>query len=178
MPMKFNFEKHTRYFVETGCFYGFGIDIAIRSGFEFIKSIELADKYVEICRQKFANNPNVEIVKGDSGLILKDVISPINEGITFWLDGHCSMGDTAKGVSTYPIIEELTQIASHPIKSHVIYIDDIRLWKAYDDKLNMDAVITLLQKINPNYAFYLTDGYHEDQVFVEDILIAKDLSTL
>ena len=41
------------YFIETGCYMGDGINQAIQSGFKYIKSIELSDKYFNMCVDKF-----------------------------------------------------------------------------------------------------------------------------
>jgi len=84
-------------FIETGSYYGQGIQKAIESGFKEIYSIELSDKYYNLCKNKFKDFKHVHIIQGDSCEVLGELIKIINQKITFWLDGHWSMEDTAKG---------------------------------------------------------------------------------
>ena len=105
------FASHlNEYFIETGSYFGDGIAEAISAGFPNIISIELADKYFDHCIERFADQPHVKIIKGDSFKklphILKDIVSPI----TFWLDGHHSAGDTGLGEYWAPLIHELKAI--------------------------------------------------------------------
>lgn len=167
MPLQI-IEKYTDIFVETGTFYGDGIQFALNSGYEKVISIELVDKFYEIGKQRFINNNKVEIVKGDSGVILGDIINKYHIPITFWLDGHFSGGDTGLGVKEFPILEELEFIKNHDIKKHVILIDDVRCWKSYSNILNFDSVVDKLLSINKDYSFYFLDGYIKN-----DILLIK-----
>lgn len=167
-------EKYTDIFVETGTFWGNGIQVAVEAGYKKIISIEIYKKYFDIGTQRFINNPDVKVVMGDSALILGDVIKDILEPITFWLDGHCSGEGTGIGIKFYPLMEELKHIKNHSIKNHVIMIDDIRLWKAYDEELNINMVSKMLLEINPNYLLYTMDGILDDGTLLpDDILIAK-----
>ena len=52
----------------------------------------------------------------------------IEERCIFWLDGHYSDGVTAEGDEITPVNTEIEVIAAHPIKNHVILIDDARLF--------------------------------------------------
>ena len=54
------------------------------------------------------------------------VLEPVFMTALFWLDGHYSGGETAKGDADSPLREELEAIGRHPIKTHVIPIDDVR----------------------------------------------------
>jgi hypothetical protein len=96
-------------FIETGSFTGDGIQAAIDAGFQTIISIELSDHFYNMCKNRFRENPNVHIIKGDSFKVLPDIIKNIDSRITFWLDGHFSGDHTAKGNKISPIIEELEQ---------------------------------------------------------------------
>lgn len=75
-------------FIETGSYLGDGIQQALNAGFQNIISIELSDKYYSISTNRFINNHNIKIIKGDSYKVLPDIIKDINTNITFWLDGH------------------------------------------------------------------------------------------
>lgn len=173
MPIHY-IDKYTNVFVETGTFYGDGIQAAIDSGYKTIVSIEIYEKYFNIGTQRFIHNSNVKIVLGDSALILGKIIKDFQEPITFWLDGHCSGEGTGIGIKFYPLLEELEHIKNHSIKNHIIMIDDVRLWKAYDKELNITSIINKILRINSSYSFYYMDGLlNHNQVFKDDILIAK-----
>ena len=57
---------------------------------------------------------NVELLHGDSGTELGNVMNKINQPALFWLDGHYSAGVTAKGDKDTPIYEELVCILNAP----------------------------------------------------------------
>lgn len=172
--MKHKFKKYVnQIFIETGSYTGDGIQAAINAGFPKIISIELSNKYYEQCKKRFKNNENVTIVLGDSINVLPEVLKNINERCTFWLDGHCSGGDTASGKYLVPLMQELLIIKEHHIKNHTILIDDMRLLKnhlAEWSNLNYsvkDIEETLLS-INEEYKINYEYGMVED-----DILVAK-----
>lgn len=162
-------------FVETGCYYGVGITAAIQAGYNKIYSIELSPKYAEICRGRFQNNHQVQIIEGDSSKDLYSVIENIHERITFWLDGHNSGGDTAMGDKISPLIEEIEQIGRHDLKNHVIMVDDLRCWNmdnvGFSDKEIRESIL----KVNPLYTFQYEDGINDYQIFKNDILVASTL---
>lgn len=158
------------YFVETGSYIGEGIMFALHAGFKKIISIEIADKYYDICANRYASNKNVTIIKGDSAYMLFDAIKDINENITFWLDGHHSCGDTGLGAYWSPLIQELKQIKQHPIKTHTIIIDDVRCWREFNPVhgFTINECIEIVKEINKDYTFTYADGFEK-----EDILICK-----
>jgi hypothetical protein len=164
-------QKYTDIFVETGTFYGEGVQMAIDAGYKQIVSIELFDKYYDIGINRFKHNDNVKIVHGDSGLILGEVIKNFKESITFWLDGHFSGEGTGFGIKEFPLMEELAHIKNHPLKTHVVLIDDLRCWKEYNKELNLNSVMELIISINPKYEFYIMDG--EKNPSPNDILVCK-----
>ena len=107
------------------------------------------------------------MIQGDSGKILGSVIASLNAPITFWLDGHWSAGDTAKGESITPLMAELDIIRQHPIKTHTILIDDIRfLDSAGFEWITSDAVLKKIKEINPNYKIRYEDGIVPNDVLV------------
>jgi len=159
-----------RYFVESGSYHGDGIKLAIGAGFENIYSIELNHSLYQECKGKFANQPNVTLFQGDSGILLYDVIKNIDEPITFWLDGHYMGGnDTSLGEDYSPLLKELNAIKKHHIKNHTILIDDVRqfgtIWFNF---LSLDTIIAKILEINPSYKIFFVDGYVRN-----DILIAQ-----
>lgn len=157
-----------KYFVETGSHNGDGIQKAIEAGFENIISIELSDKYFDRCVQRFKDNKNVTIIKGDSALVLNDVIKDINCSITFWLDGHYSCGDTACGAYRIPLIQELEQIKKHKIKNHTILIDDMRCWKEPNEVHGFyeKDIFDKIKEFDTKYNFSFVDGSEKDDILV------------
>ena len=154
----FELFNRNKVFVETGSFIGGGINQAYVSGYRKIISIELSDHYHDYCKKLFGNFPSmmecIDLVKGDSGKILGEVISKINEPITFWLDGHYSGGKTdgipetaGEGLEP-PLMNELSFISAHPIKNHVILVDDM-------DESSVEEVKNKILSINENYVFEL-----------------------
>ncbi|MDY7005711.1 MAG: hypothetical protein SWX82_17730 [Cyanobacteriota bacterium] len=114
-------------FIETGTLRGDTVE-AISQFFDCkIYTIELSDELYEKATLKFKSNPNIECIHGDSGEEITKLLSEINVPCFFWLDAHFSGGITAKGkYTTTPIMAELLAIINHPIKNHLVLVDDIR----------------------------------------------------
>lgn len=114
-----------RVFVETGTFAGEMI-AAVLGRFDRIYSIELDDGWHARAIHRFRGRPEVTLLHGDSGVRLPEVLAQISEPALFWLDAHYSGPITARGLLDSPIVQELDAIAAHPIRSHVVLIDDMR----------------------------------------------------
>jgi len=155
-------------FIETGSYLGDGIQMAVDSGFKKIYSIELSDKYHQISTRRFSNISKVHVIKGESQEVLGELINKIKSPITFWLDGHYSAGDTAKGKIIAPLLQELDCIGNHPIKNHTIIIDDLRCWNVYNPEhgFTTEDLIQTIMKINPNYTIEYLDGHEPKDILV------------
>ena len=114
-----------RVLVETGTFYGDTV-AAMTPNFDRIYSIELSSKLHERAKARFRGVRNVELILGDSGVELANVVKRLNQPALFWLDGHYSAGDTARGNTDTPIYEELAHILDAPERGHVCIVDDAR----------------------------------------------------
>jgi protein-L-isoaspartate O-methyltransferase len=77
--------------VETGTYLGDMIE-AQRDYFEQIYSIELSPELAERAKERFRQYPHIEIIQGDSGQRLAEVVSRLNGPALFWLDGQYSAG--------------------------------------------------------------------------------------
>jgi hypothetical protein len=86
--------KKTRHYIETGTYLGNGIRDVLNN-YEYIHSIELADKWYQHNVEQFKNNSNVKMYLGDSKKILPELLDNINEPVTLYLDAHYSGGTTA-----------------------------------------------------------------------------------
>ncbi|MBU4011425.1 MAG: hypothetical protein KJ882_11750, partial [Proteobacteria bacterium] len=111
--------------VETGTFYGDMVE-AMKEDFDRIYSIELSKELYEKAKKRFEDEEKIQLIQGDSGIELGNLINRIDGPALFWLDGHYSAGVTAKGSKYTPIYEELTHIFEGTDKRHVIIIDDAR----------------------------------------------------
>lgn len=111
--------------VETGTYYGDMVE-AMKGSFRRIYSIELSSELYQKAKRRFAGDDRIEIIHGDSGIELGNLIASLDQPALFWLDGHYSAGATARGDKDTPIFEELTHIFSSPQSGHVILVDDAR----------------------------------------------------
>lgn len=159
MPFNKFSDFPNRIFIETGSHVGDGIQSALDAGFISVISIEITDKYYQHCKRRFSSNPNVQLVFGDTVEKLPEIMKSINEPATFYLDGHWDTGavDETRGIMDYPILVELEIIANHPIKTHTILIDDVRLFNT-PWELGHEAIVKKVLEINPNYVITFEDG--------------------
>jgi hypothetical protein len=114
-----------RTFVETGTFFG-DSTAAVAPHVERAVTIELSPELAARARQRFAGDSKIEVLEGDSGRLLPEILAELREPALFWLDGHYSAGITARGDEDTPVRRELRAILDHDVKSHVILIDDAR----------------------------------------------------
>jgi hypothetical protein len=114
-----------RVFVETGTYLG-ETTLALREVVERCVTIELDAALHARAQARFAGAPNVELLHGDSGTLIRDVLDRLDQPALFWLDAHYSGAGTARGVEDSPILGELDSILSHRIRNHIVIIDDAR----------------------------------------------------
>ncbi|MBW6486950.1 MAG: hypothetical protein K0B01_12455 [Syntrophobacterales bacterium] len=113
--------------VETGTYYGEMVE-AMRGIFKHIYSIELSRELYEKARKRFNGEKHIELIWGDSGVELEKIMGKLDQPALFWLDGHYSAGETARGDKDTPIYEELNHILNAKNRRNVIVIDDARLF--------------------------------------------------
>src|ERR1700678_2682124 len=82
--------------VETGTQAGATL-AATLPYFDRLYSIEIYEPAVLAARKRFAGDPKVTIVHGDSATALPALVTTIAEPILFWLDGHYSGKGTGMG---------------------------------------------------------------------------------
>lgn len=125
-----------RTLVETGTYLGETVH-ALKNSFQKIYSIELDHDLYKNAKARFANDARIKIYEGDSGEILPQIMREMSEPCLLWLDAHYSEGITARGVIDTPIAKELEAVFNHPIKNHVILIDDARYFNGTDGYLGI-----------------------------------------
>jgi hypothetical protein len=124
--------------IETGTYRG-DMVAAVRDCFDRVYSIELGKELHRLAQERFAGDPRVRILQGDSGEVLRGLLARIDRPALFWLDSHFSDADTARTDLITPIRRELEHILVHPLADrHVILIDDARLFRGKDDYPTLD----------------------------------------
>jgi hypothetical protein len=127
-------------FIETGTYRGDMVE-AVKGDFERIYSIELGRELYTLAERRFAADPHITILQGDSGEVLRDLLKRIDRPALFWLDSHFSDADTARSSLITPIRRELEHILAHPLAHrHVILIDDARLFTGEDDYPTIESL--------------------------------------
>lgn len=132
-------------FIETGTYLGEMVS-AVKDSFDKIYSIELNEELYKKAKKDFARFDNIEILQGDGGEVLPKLLKSVNEPTLFWLDGHYSAGITSKGGLNTPIMKELEAILKHPVKQHIILIDDARLFNGAGDYPAYDEIAKIAEK--------------------------------
>lgn len=112
--------------VETGTNEGVMID-ACKAFFAELHTIELSPELHARAKARFQKDKHVRLIFGDSAQEMPGVLRQLTGPALFWLDGHYSAGNTAKGEKDTPIVEELHHIFSEArLAGSVILIDDAR----------------------------------------------------
>lgn len=117
-----------RTFVETGTYLG-KTTALLAETCERVITIEVDDALHARAAELFGDRPSIEVLHGDSGVLLPSVLERLHEPALFWLDGHYSLGITSMGASIAPIELELCAVLAHTVQEHVIVIDDARLFR-------------------------------------------------
>jgi hypothetical protein len=136
--------------VETGSFLGDMVE-AQKRRFNQIFSIELGVDLYRNTSKRFKRNEQIKILLGDSGKVLPDILSEINEPAIFWLDGHYSAGITAKGDKDCPIYEELNAIFNSKKINHILLIDDARCFNGEGDYPTIEDLSSFINSKDKNY---------------------------
>ena len=145
-----------RVLVETGTFRGEMVE-AMRRHFDRVISIELGDEMYRRAAARFAGFPAVQILHGDSAVVLRDVLETLDEPAVFWLDGHYSEGDTAQGDLDTPILQELEHVLGHRVTGHVVLVDDARLFDGTGHYPTVAEVAELVRSRRPAASIEVLD---------------------
>lgn len=113
-------------FVETGTNAGFTVN-NMKPHFKKIHTIELSESIYNSAVENFKLDKNITLHLGDSSKVLPKLTEELSGNTIFFLDGHWSGGNTARGDKDCPLLEELVAIKDFKYKS-VVIIDDYRLF--------------------------------------------------
>lgn len=159
MPLTKNIlsKYHGTTMVETGTGDGNGVELCLLLKYVEVRSVESDKEKYEHAVNRFKGQP-VKLWFGDSKDVLEEMIQDIDSPVIFWLDAHNRSG---------PILAELEIITRHPIKNHIIIIDDIVDGRklAYDD-VPIQELTKALLKVNPSYYFALEQSSQPFDVLV------------
>jgi hypothetical protein len=144
------------YFVETGTYSGETVQAGL-STFRRIWSIELSPEFAAAAKKRFASQPHVRIIHGDSGKLLREVVPQLDQPTLFWLDGHYCGDHTAKGATECPILSELDAVFSGHAASDVILIDDARLFTGKNDYPSIQELRNYFAVRSREFQLYVAD---------------------
>jgi len=140
-------------FIETGTYKGKMV-YAVMPYIKRIYSIELDSTHYQNARRRFAGYPDIQILQGQSGEILPQVLKNIDKPCLFWLDAHYSGGSTAKADLETPIMQEMECILNHPLVSkHIVLIDDTRCFTGENDYPTLHALEEFIKRACPDWIF-------------------------
>lgn len=138
-----------RVFIETGTCHGDTI-FSLRNVFEQLYSIELCKPYYDLVVKRFRRMPQIHLILGDSSTELKTIleqIRPRKQRLLFWLDGHYSGADSAKGEVETPIFNELGHILSDDqTLTSIIAIDDAREFGGNPNYPSFDELVSFVKQ--------------------------------
>jgi len=157
LAKKFNLH----YFVETGTYAGEMLKYILpRHEWVQLYSVELGQRLFERAVKLFVDNPNIWILQGDSGEVLKTLDMPTPT--LYWLDAHACGGVTAMGKKITPIIEELETVVNDV--DHVIVIDDVDNYISICEPDNLpkwnvtlSQIMDYVHKRKPSLRFKIVD---------------------
>ena len=167
--------KRGKTFIETGTYVGDGIRKALAAGFERVVSIEVQPMLADAARKAFASDPRVEIVLGDSKVVLPEVLKTVVGPATFWLDAHWLDGYKQEETKC-PLYDELRAISQHSCKTHTLLIDDMQMMgttHSWGKGMQVDRIKAMVQEINSTYQLSHTDSDNGSYgIIPNDILVA------
>ena len=159
-------------FVETGTYEG-GTILEVEKYFEELHTIELSPHYYNLTKNRYNGN-KINFYLGDSSNVLIDILPKIMLPTIFFLDGHWSSGNTAKGTIDCPLKEEIYNINKYFINDGIIIIDDCRLfgksketglaedWKDISEK----SLLNIISERVIEYYYLDSECYKNDRLII------------
>ncbi len=138
-----------RELVETGTYEGDMVS-ALRRDFVRLRTIELDADLCRRARKRMRRASNVEVVEGDSAVVLPKVLEDLREPAVFWLDAHFSGGVTARAEIDTPVWAELTAVLDHDVLGHVVLVDDAHEFDGSNGYPTVEEVVYLVAERRPD----------------------------
>ena len=120
-------------FIETGTYLGDSLAYAAQFPFQTLYSIECAPERVVRARERFAADPRVTILAGDSAVELPRLLTQLGGvPVACWLDAHYP--EQGEPVIVLPLAAELDALVAYPgIAQSVLFVDDRRVYEAFPE---------------------------------------------
>ena len=152
-------------FIETGTYRGKTAK-HMSTLVERCHTIELSQSLYEAASEALGPHKNITLHQGDSATILPAILAEIDAPALFWLDAHYSAGTTAGAEAHAPIETELSTIFRHPVKDHVVLIDDARDFIGMNGYPTIKRLKNLVRKTSGGYKMIINNDiiiiYRED----------------
>ena len=114
-----------RTLVETGTYYGEMV-AAVKNHFERVYSIEYDPALAQRAVGRFERDPRIHIHEGDSAAVLPGLLKSLAAPALFWLDaGYWGWDQLRRDPGR--LSAEVEAILCHPVRGHVILMDDARM---------------------------------------------------
>jgi hypothetical protein len=137
-----------RTFVETGTYTGEMVQ-AMSGHVDRIISIEVAPSLHAQASKRFAGQRHIRLLQGDSAALLPAVLESLDGPALFWLDGHYMGGESGRGTEDTPVMAEMAALFGHPVRGHVVLIDDARLFDGTGGYPRLDEFTTWVEQRRP-----------------------------
>ena len=111
-----------RILIETGTYYGEMIS-AMKNYFDRLYSMEFDPALAQRAVRIFARDLKIQILEGDSQQVLPALLKSLAQPALFWLDAGYYGWEGLKS-DKRRLSVELEAILRHPVKGHVILMDD------------------------------------------------------
>lgn len=159
-----------RDFVETGTYEGNTTAWAAKY-FPQVTTIELSEKYHRAAVARFASQPTIRPMQGNSAAVLGEIVPTLTTPSLFWLDAHWSGLDTAGREVECPLLEEMALLNAASAE-HTVLVDDARLFCAPPPRPHRAAQWPDLCTT----VAALRDGGRRHVVLFEDVFVAVPAS--
>jgi len=154
--LRYQRSRRLRTFIETGTFTGEMV-AAMRPYFDRIFSIEMSPEIYEAASRRFAGDSRVTLVLGDSATELPRLLEALDHPALFWLDGHFMGAGTARAQEDSPVRAELGALLRHPVRGHLVLIDDARLFLGADGYPTVAELRNWVERERPGSRFDVED---------------------
>jgi len=136
-----------RTLVETGTYHGEMV-AALKNDFDRVFSIECDVDLARRASHRFASDPKIRILQGESQVVLPELMKSLAEPALFWLDAGYHVWDgLPRNLQRLPT--ELAAILGHSVQGHVVLIDDADTLLGLEGATSLDELPSLLSARYP-----------------------------
>jgi hypothetical protein len=142
-------------FVEAGTYLGDTVELFVPRASRIV-SVEMEEALWRGASERFSDNPNVEIVRGDAEREIPRVVRELGRPALIWLDGHHSGEGTALGRSYEPAVAILELLGRNGVApGTTIVVDDLRLFGRLPEFPTLEALTSTAHAAWPNAKIYV-----------------------